>query len=59
MEIGLEGERVRMFNMSAAMATAFVAAAEEMTEQVAELGPNPLRIPRSRENGNSEQSAGG
>jgi hypothetical protein len=38
-----------MFNMSAAMATAFVAAATEMTELVTELGPNPLRIPRSHE----------
>jgi coenzyme F420-reducing hydrogenase delta subunit len=31
-----------MFNMSAAMASAFAAAAEEMTETITELGPNPL-----------------
>jgi coenzyme F420-reducing hydrogenase delta subunit len=42
-EIGLERERVEMFNMSAAMAVEFVAAANEMTERIAELGPNPLR----------------
>jgi len=41
-QIGLEPERVRMFNMSAAMASQFVAAATEMTQQVTNLGPNPL-----------------
>ena len=55
-EIGLETERVEMFNMSAAMAGEFVAAATEMTERIDELGPNPLRAavhpqpPRTEEN---------
>lgn len=44
-QIGLEPERVRMFNMSAAMASEFVAAANAMTESISELGPNPLRAP--------------
>jgi len=44
--IGLEPERVEMFNMSAAMANQFVAAATEMTQRVSALGPNPLRAPR-------------
>lgn len=43
-EIGLERERAEMFNMSAAMAAEFVAAANEMTERITELGPNPLRM---------------
>ena len=43
-EIGMEPERVEMFNMSAAMAAEFVAAATEMTERIAELGPSPLRV---------------
>jgi F420-non-reducing hydrogenase iron-sulfur subunit len=43
-EIGLEPERVEMFNMSAAMAAEFVRAATEMTERIAEMGPNPLRV---------------
>ena len=43
-EIGLEPERVEMFNMSAAMAAEFVRAATEMTDRITELGPNPLRI---------------
>ena len=41
--IGLEPDRVRMFNLSAAMAGSFVAAAKEMTEQISALGPSPLR----------------
>ena len=42
-EIGLEGQRVQMYNLSSAMAGQFVAAAKEMTEQITTLGPNPLR----------------
>jgi coenzyme F420-reducing hydrogenase delta subunit len=42
-QIGMEPERVRMFNMSSAMAGGFVSAAQEMTEKIVELGPNPLR----------------
>ena len=42
-QIGLEPDRVRMFNMSSAMAGEFAKAATEMSEQVIELGPNPLR----------------
>jgi coenzyme F420-reducing hydrogenase delta subunit len=42
-QIGLEPERVRMFNLSSAMAGNFVAAARDMTAQVAALGINPLR----------------
>ncbi len=43
-EIGLEPERARMFNLSAAMAGKFVEATKEMTEKIAELGPNPLKV---------------
>ncbi len=42
-DLGLNGERVGMYNMSSAMAQAFADAATEMTEKVKELGPNPLR----------------
>ena len=42
-QIGLEPDRVRMFNMSSAMAGDFAKAATEMSEQVVNLGPNPLR----------------
>ena len=42
-QIGLEPERVEMFNMSAAMASQFVSVTKEMTEIIQRLGPNPLR----------------
>ena len=49
-QIGLEAQRVQMYNMSSAMAGQFAAAAREMTEQIAALGPNPLRgLPEERE----------
>ena len=41
--IGLEPERIEMFNMSSAMGQQFAQAANEMTDQITELGPNPLR----------------
>ncbi len=41
--IGLEADRIRMFNMSAAMGKQFADAATEMGEQIAALGPSPLR----------------
>lgn len=40
-----------MFNMSAAMAAEFVAAATEMTERIAEMGPNPLRAASTEREG--------
>jgi F420-non-reducing hydrogenase iron-sulfur subunit len=46
-QIGLEPERVHMFNMSAAMAGDFVEATTSMTEQITTLGPSPLRAPRT------------
>ena len=41
--IGLEPERIEMFNMSSAMGQQFAQAANEMTDRITELGPNPLR----------------
>jgi len=42
-QIGLEPERVQMFNLSSAMAGKFVESIQEMTEKVKALGLNPLR----------------
>lgn len=42
-EIGLEPERVRMYNMSSAMAKQWAEAVTEMDETVRRLGPSPLR----------------
>jgi len=44
-EIGLEPERVRMFNMSSAMGQRWADAVTAMDEQIRALGPSPLRRP--------------
>ena len=41
-EIGIEPDRVQMFNISASDAPEFVKVAELMTEKIRELGPNPI-----------------
>jgi coenzyme F420-reducing hydrogenase delta subunit len=38
-EVGIGGERLQMYNMSAGEAAKFVAAAKEMTERLKKLGP--------------------
>lgn len=48
-EIGLDGQRVQMVNMSSAMGAHFAMAATEMTEQIRQLGPNPLKPEREEE----------
>ncbi len=42
-EVGIEPERLEMFNISASDAPLFAAAVNEMTERARRLGPNPLR----------------
>jgi coenzyme F420-reducing hydrogenase delta subunit len=42
-EIGLEGDRVRMYNLSSAEGPTFAAYAKEMTEHIRSLGPNPIK----------------
>ncbi|GAB4347542.1 MAG: hypothetical protein Kow0099_29630 [Candidatus Abyssubacteria bacterium] len=42
-EVGIEPERLEMFNMSASMGPKFAETADEMTERVRTLGPSPLR----------------
>ena len=43
-EIGIEPERVEMFNLSSAMGPRFAEIAHEMTQRIKELGPSPLRM---------------
>ncbi len=40
--IGLQGQRVRMVNLSSAMGGRFAELAAEMTAEVQRIGPNPL-----------------
>ena len=43
-EVGVEPERVEMFNLSFAMGGRFAEIVTEMTERVKQLGPSPLRV---------------
>jgi F420-non-reducing hydrogenase iron-sulfur subunit len=42
--IGLEPERIEMYNLSAAMGRQFAEAATQMTQRITNLGLNPLRV---------------
>jgi len=42
-EIGIEPERVQMVTMSAGMGIRFARIATEFTQQIRELGPNPVK----------------
>jgi F420-non-reducing hydrogenase iron-sulfur subunit len=42
-QIGLEGRRVQMVNLSSAMGGQFAWSAAELTEEIRRIGPNPLK----------------
>jgi len=42
-QVGLNGKRIGMFNISAAMGPQFAEMAQEMVQRINELGPSPLR----------------
>jgi coenzyme F420-reducing hydrogenase delta subunit len=42
-DVGLEGERVQMYNLSSSEAPRFVQIAEEMVDRIRRLGPNPVK----------------
>ena len=48
-EIGVGRERLRMVNLSAAMAPTFVQRVNEMVQTIEGLGPNPLKACDARE----------
>ena len=52
-EVGVSGERVEMFNLSASQAPRFAQIAREMTERIARLGPSPIRTGSGPENNGS------
>ena len=45
-ELGLETERLEMFNLSSAEGTRFAEIVNEMSKRLAKLGPSPLRMKR-------------
>jgi coenzyme F420-reducing hydrogenase delta subunit len=42
-EIGLEGRRIQMINVSAAMGGQFAWSAAELTQEIRQIGPSPLK----------------
>ena len=46
-EIGLEPERVEMYNLSAGQGPRFAEIANEMNDRIKELGPSPLNIKKA------------
>ncbi len=42
-EVGIDGDRVRMYNLSSGEGPTFAAYAKEMTEHIKKIGPNPLK----------------
>ena len=42
-EIGIGGDRLAMYNMSAAQGPRFVEVAREVTDRIRQLGPSPLK----------------
>jgi len=46
-EIGIGGERLEMVKVSAGMGERFADIAEQMTEKIRQLGPNPVHAARS------------
>lgn len=42
-DIGLGGERLNMYFLSGGQGKSFAEAAQEMTDRIREMGPNPLR----------------
>jgi coenzyme F420-reducing hydrogenase delta subunit len=48
-EIGVGGERLKMVNLSAAMAPVFVQRVQEIVAAVRALGPNPLKVAKKTE----------
>jgi coenzyme F420-reducing hydrogenase delta subunit len=46
--VGIGADRVAMFNLSSSEAPLFVEIAEEMTERISALGPNPIKLDKRK-----------
>jgi len=55
-KVGVGGERLEMFNLSGSMGPRFAEIANEMTERILRLGPNPLNTATLVNNGNKPSS---
>jgi len=57
-DIGIGGERVRMYNLSSSEAPLFVEFAKEMSEKILELGPNPIKEAKRNLHRQNEAASG-
>ncbi len=53
-EVGIEPERLEMYNMSSAQGQRFAAIANEMTEKIRALGPSPIKKAKEHSKHKSE-----
>ena len=58
-EVGISGERVAMYNLSAAEGARFAQIAREMTDRIKGLGPSPIRTKGGRELREGEEGGEG
>jgi len=58
-EVGIEPERVAMYNMSSAEGAKFAAAATEFTEIIRQLGPTPVKRPGVDAHAAAREALGG
>lgn len=56
--IGIGGERVKMYNLASSEAPLFVEFAKEMSERILELGPNPIKEAKKRLRRRNEAASG-
>lgn len=47
-KIGIGGERVQMYNLSSGEGPRFAEVANEMTQKIMELGPNPIKTAKKK-----------
>lgn len=47
-KVGVGGERVAMYNLSAGQGPRFAEIAREMTEKIRQLGPSPIRLAKEK-----------
>jgi len=46
--VGISGDRVRMYNLSSGEGPLFAQIAQEMTEKIRKLGPNPIKLAKKK-----------
>ena len=56
-DIGIGGERVKMYNLSSSEAPLFVRFAKEMFDKIVELGPNPIKLAKKKNNNRQTEAA--